>query len=96
MTKKFVYQQVNFSRRSLAEAVEFAKERNIPLEEIDIISFQEYDWDSSYTVSGLEYKRLESDSEYNKRLKSEKEQAEERERKERLLYQKLSEKYFNN
>lgn len=94
--KKYVYTRHRFSNRSLAEAVEYAKSLGVSLEDVNIIHFKEYDWDCSEHVSGLEYKRLESDSEYSKRLKFEKEQTEERERKERLEYQRLSEKYFNN
>lgn len=93
MTKKYVYQQVHFSRRSLAEAVDLAKHLNIPLNEIDIISFEEYGWDYSERVSGLEYKRLESDEEYAKRLETEKAQQEAREKRELAEYERLSKKY---
>lgn len=93
MTKKHVYQRDYFSDRTLAEAIEYANNLGIPLTEISIVSFEEYGWDYAERVSGLEYRRLETDEEYNKRLKYEKEQEEAREKRELAEYERLSKKY---
>lgn len=93
MSKKYVEQRVHFHMRSLAEAVQLANQLNILLDEIDIISFLDSCWDCSERVSGLEYKRLETDEEYTKRLEIERTQQEEREKRELAEYERLSRKY---
>ena len=94
MTKKFVSVIEYFNYRSLSEAIAFAKRNNIDLDKIDIVCYDESDgWSDSYKTSGLKYQRLETDHEYNQRLRNEKSTQNAIEARDRAEYERLSKKY---
>lgn len=71
MNKLYITKYVNIEDWSFKRVLQYIKELNLDLDQVIISKKTEYEYDSEYQVPCLEYRELETDEEYIKRIDEE-------------------------
>ena len=71
MNKLYITKYVNIEDWSLKRVLQYIRELNLDLDQVIISKKTEYEYDSEYQVPCLEYRELETDEEYIKRIDEE-------------------------
>lgn len=95
MTKQTINRQVDFEYRSLQDAVNFANENNLSLDDITLESNDVGQYSSSHS-SCLIYRSLETDEEYKERLEKEQYHKSIQEERDRKDYERLHKEFGNS
>lgn len=93
MTKYYVNRQINIDQWSLKRILQYVEELKLDLDQVTISKKTEYEYDSEYKVPCLEYRELETDEEYIKRIDEELKYKQSAQDRQRAEYERLKKIY---
>ena len=99
MNKIYKVRTVNIEDWDLNRVVNYVKSKGLFLKDVTITNLEQrdtYDYGSSSYFPALEYRELETDDEYNKRIEDIQDSIKASEEREKREYQRLKEKYEHN
>ena len=71
MTRRYISRHIDIDQWSLKRILQHVEELKLDLDQVTISKKTEYEYDSEYQVPCLEYRELETDEEYIKRIDEE-------------------------
>lgn len=99
MTKIYKFCTVNIEDWDLNRVVDYVKSKGLQFKDVTFTKLEQsdmYDYGSPSYFPALEYRELETDDEYNKRIEDIQDSIKASEEREKREYQRLKEKYEHN
>lgn len=93
MNKLYITKYVNIEDWSFKRVLQYIKELDLDLDQVIISKKTEYEYDSEYQVPCLEYRELETDEEYTKRINEELKYKQSAHDRQRAEYERLKKIY---
>ena len=93
MTRRYISRHIDIDHWSLKRVLQYIRELNLDLDQVIISKKTEYEYDSEYQVPCLEYRELETDEEYIKRIDEELKYKQSAQDRQRAEYERLKKIY---
>ena len=93
MNKLYITKYVNIQDWSLKRVLQYIKELDLDLDQVIISKKTEHEYDSEYQVPCLEYRELETDEEYIKRINEELKYKQSAQDRQKAEYERLKKIY---
>ena len=93
MTRRYISRHIDIDQWSLKRVLQYIRELNLDLDQVIISKKTEYEYDSEYQVPCLEYRELETDEEYIKRIDEELKYKQSAQDRQRAEYERLKKIY---
>jgi hypothetical protein len=93
MTKRYISRHIDIDQWSLKRILQHVEELKLDLDQVTISKKTEYEYDSEYQVPCLEYRELETDEEYIKRIDEELKYKQSAQDRQRAEYERLKKIY---
>ena len=93
MTKRYISRHIDIDQWSLKRTLQHVEELKLDLDQVTISKKTEYEYDSEYQVPCLEYRELETDEEYIKRIDEELKYKQSAQDRQRAEYERLKKIY---
>ena len=93
MTRRYISRHIDIDQWSLKRILQHEEELKLDLDQVTISKKTEYEYDSEYQVPCLEYRELETDEEYIKRIDEELKYKQSAQDRQRAEYERLKKIY---
>ena len=93
MTRRYISRHIDIDQCSLKRILQHVEELKLDLDQVTISKKTEYEYDSEYQVPCLEYRELETDEEYIKRIDEELKYKQSAQDRQRAEYERLKKIY---
>ena len=93
MTKRYISRHIDIDQWSSKRILQHVEELKLDLDQVTISKKTEYEYDSEYQVPCLEYRELETDEEYIKRIDEELKYKQSAQDRQRAEYERLKKIY---
>lgn len=93
MTRRYISRHIDIDQWSLKRILQHVEELKLDLDQVTISKKTEYEYDSEYQVPCLEYRELETDEEYIKRIDEELKYKQSAQDRQRAEYERLKKIY---
>ena len=93
MTRRYISRHIDIDQWSHKRILQHVEELKLDLDQVTISKKTEYEYDSEYQVPCLEYRELETDEEYIKRIDEELKYKQSAQDRQRAEYERLKKIY---